>query len=84
MKTPTIPPVQRKRTPRQIEGAIWLRPRDIEQAYGIDSTMISLLCRSEDPQKRIPSVMISSRGGKKGVRLVKKVDLDAYLEARKT
>lgn len=79
----TVPPVQRKRTTRQIDGAVWLRPRDIEQAYGIDASMLCRICKSEDPAKRLPSVLIVGRSGKRGVRLVKRADLDAYLETRK-
>jgi hypothetical protein len=80
----SVPAVQRKRTARQIESAVWLRPRDIEAAYGISASTLAVLCRSEDPAKRIPSVLIVGRSGKRGVRLVKRADLDAYLDARRS
>ncbi len=80
----SAPPVQRRRTVRDLERAVWLRPRDIEEIYGIDASMLCRLCKSEDLGKRLPSVLISGRAGRRGVRLVKRADIDAYLEARRS
>jgi hypothetical protein len=77
-----VPPVQRRRSTRDLQRAVWLRPRDIEEIYGIEGSTLSRLCTSKDEAKRLPSVKLSTRkgGGAKGVRLVKRADLDAYLE----
>jgi len=75
-----VPPVQRKRTDRQLESAIWLRPRDIRVLYGISPSTLCRLCTTDDAARRLPSVKIVGRGGKKGLRLVKRTDLDAYLQ----
>lgn len=80
---PSAPAVQRRRTVRDLDRAVWLRPRDIEEIYGIDATMLCRLCKSEDEKNKLPSVLIKGRSGNRGVRLVKRADLDAFLDSRK-
>jgi hypothetical protein len=79
-----IPPIQRARKIRDLARATWLRPRDVEEIYGIEGTMLSNLCRAKDPAKRLPSVSLSGKGGNhRGIRLVRRSDIDAYLERLK-
>lgn len=77
MSTAT-PPVQRRRKARDLAVAIDLRPRDIFDLHGIPSSTLHELCTRE--KDRLPSRLIPGRGGKRGVRLVKKTDLHEFLE----
>jgi hypothetical protein len=82
----SVPPVQRRRKVRDLERAVWLRPRDIREIYGISGPTLSRLCLTKDEGKRLPSVKISTRKGEasNGLRLVKRTDMEAYLERHKT
>lgn len=77
-----VPPVQRRRKLRDLERAVWLRPRDIEEIYGISPTSLHEMATAKDEASRLPSVLIKPKGGKRGLRLVKRADLDAYLAQR--
>lgn len=74
-----VPPVQRRRKLRDLERAVWLRPRDIEEIYGLSASTLHELATHSDAERRLPSVMLKARGQKRGLRLVKRTDLDAYL-----
>lgn len=75
----SVPPVQRRRKLRDLERAVWLRPRDIDEIYSISPSTLHELATLEDPARRLPSVMLKARGKRRGLRLVKRSDLDAYL-----
>jgi hypothetical protein len=77
-----VPPVQRRRKLRDLERAVWLRPRDIEEIYGLSASTLHELATHTDPARRLPSSFVKARGGKRGLRLVKRADLDAYLAQR--
>lgn len=75
----SVPPVQRSRSLRDLQRAEWLRPRDIMDIYGIPSSTLHELATREDEALRLPSTLIPGRRGKRGLRLVERVALDAYL-----
>lgn len=77
-----LPPVQRRRKARDLERAVWLRPRDIEEIYGIGASTLHELATHADASRRLPSSLLKARGAKRGLRLVKRADLDAYIAAR--
>lgn len=64
-----------------LEGAELLRPADVERIYRIPKSTLSDLCRTTDPERRIPSYFIPGRGGRKGSRYLRRTDIEAYLEA---
>ena len=75
-------PVQRRRTPRDLANAVTLRPRDIFDLYGVpSSTLHEWATRETD---RLPSSLIPGRKGKRGVRLIKKTDFEAYMQRFQT
>lgn len=60
-----------------------LRPREIEAAYGIPESSLHVYFNHSDPAKRLPSVKLPGRPGRKtaaGARVVLVADLDAWLE----
>jgi hypothetical protein len=82
MASEVIPPVQRKRTTRDLANAVTLRPRDVFDLYGVpSSTLHEWATRDND---RLPSFLVSGRKGKRGVRLIKRADLEAFLEKFRT
>ena len=77
-----LPPVQRRRTARDLERATWLRPRDVYEIYGIPSSTLHELATLEDEARRLPSSLIPGkhgRRGKGGLRLVRRADMEAYI-----
>lgn len=74
-----VPPIQRKRKTRDLASAVTLRPRDVFELYGIPSSTLCRMCKHADAEKRLPSSLILGRQGRKGLRLIKRSDLDAYL-----
>ncbi|MFA6288072.1 MAG: hypothetical protein WC661_11870 [Opitutaceae bacterium] len=78
----SIPPVQRKRTSRDLANAVDLRPRDIFDLHGVPSSTLHEWCTRE--HDRLPSSLIPGRRGKRGVRLVKRKDIEAFIEKFRT
>lgn len=74
-----IPPVQRRRKARDLERAVWLRPRDVEEIYGVSAETAGNWATHPDPTKRLPSAFLKGRGSKRGIRLYRRADFDAYL-----
>ena len=80
--TPTLrdmPPVQRRRKIRDLERAVWLRPRDVSDIYGVSAETAATWATHPDPAERLPSAYIKGRGKKKGIRIYRRTDFDAYL-----
>ena len=66
------------RKPRDLLKAEWLRPADIVALTGISkSTVYDMLTATGDA--RLPSVQYKGKGGRKGVRLVKRSEFDAFM-----
>lgn len=74
-----LPPVQRKRTTRDLERAVWLRPRDVYELYGIPASTLHEMATREDKSQRLPSSLIPGKRGTRGLRLVRRADLEAYV-----
>jgi hypothetical protein len=74
----TIPPVQRRRTARDLANAVTLRPRDVFDLHGVPSSTLHEWCTRDND--RLPSALISARKGKRGVRLIKRTDLEAFIQ----
>lgn len=82
MSTSATPPVQRRRKARDLAVAVTLRPRDIFDLYGVpSSTLHEWATRQTD---RLPSSLIPGRKGKRGVRLIKKADFEAFMQRFQT
>ena len=73
-----VPAVQRKRTKRDLDNAAYLRPRDIFDLHGVPSSTLHEWCTREID--RLPSSLITGRCGRRGIRLVKRQDMDAFIE----
>lgn len=84
MSTPNVPPVQRQRKARDLARAIYLRPRDIFELYGIPTGTLWTLLIHKDATKRIPSSLIPGSRGNRGLRLVKRTDMDAWVEKHRS
>jgi hypothetical protein len=78
-KSPTVPPVQRRRTERDLARALYLRPRDIAEIYGISESMLCDLSNHADPARRPPSRLIRGRGERKGVRIFLRSEFEAWI-----
>ena len=62
--------------------AVMLRPRQIEELYGIPQSTLSEYCtRKNDP---LPSSKIPGRNGRRGKRLIRVSDLEAWLSKYST
>lgn len=77
MESPSSP-TRRKR--RNLELAVTLRPADVFELYGIPTSTLSCMCRDENPQKRLPSILIPGRRGRRGIRLINHQELRGWLE----
>lgn len=77
-----LPPVQRRRTSRDLANAVTLRPRDVFDLYGVPSSTLHEWCTRESD--RLPSSLIPGRKGKRGVRLIKRTDLEEFLQKFRT
>jgi hypothetical protein len=73
-----VPPVQRRRTARDLAVAKELRPRDIWDVYGIAPSTLCVLATHEDAARRPLSRFIRPRGGRKGLRLFDKAAFEAW------
>jgi len=76
---PAVPPVQRRRTVRELSRALWLRPRDIYELYGLSPSMLCDLANHAEASRRPPSRLIHGRGQKKGVRIFNRAEFEAWL-----
>lgn len=68
----------RKRT-RDLSNAVWFKMGDLFQYCGAPPSTVRDWCVSLPVADRLPSKLIPGRSGRKGVRLIKKTDLDAWL-----
>ena len=75
---------KRPRKERDLSKAITLRPVEVFQLYGITQPTLHRLCKHDDPLKRLPSVLLKSKGGRKGVRLINHAELKAFLARHST
>ena len=72
-------PGRKKRKVRDLKNAVTLRPRDVFDLFGIPTCTLSVLCRHPDPAKRLPSMLIPGRCGRKGLRLINHAKLIEFL-----
>lgn len=70
----------KKKRVRDLKKALWLRPIEVFEDYGIPPSTLCFLCRHEDESRRLPSRLIPGRMGRKGLRLINRAELDAYLD----
>jgi hypothetical protein len=56
---------------------VMLTPRQIADRYGISPSQLCRYCTRTDD--RLPSVLIKGRNGRRGKRLVRLTDLEAWL-----
>jgi hypothetical protein len=66
--------------PRQLSTAVTLRPADVWQLYGIAPSTLHGYCRRET--NPLPSILIRGKSGRKGVRLVRRDQLESWLTAQ--
>lgn len=77
------PPVPRRsRTPEELRHAETLRPRDLFVLYGLGPSAVHELCTKGDEFGVLPSVLIGAKSGRKGIRLVRRTDIETFLAAR--
>ena len=72
-------PVRKKKKQRDLSKAEMLRPADVYALYGIPSSTLCQMCKHPDPEKRMPSMLIPGRFGRKGLRLIDHAKLRAWL-----
>lgn len=68
----------KQRRERDLTKAIDLRPVDIFELYGISASTLHSFCTAEDDERRLPSVLIPGRSGRRGVRLINHDDFRAW------
>jgi hypothetical protein len=73
-----IPPGKRRKT-RDLAQAITLRPAEVFLLYGIPTSTTSQYCNDADPERRMPSLKIPGRKGRKGLRLIDHAELKVWL-----
>ena len=78
VKSPT-PDNPRRRKQRDLSKAVTLRPADVFALYGIPSSTTSQYCNDPDPVRRMPSLKIAGRRGRKGLRLIDHAELKIWL-----
>lgn len=74
----TTPRPKQPRKPRDLTKAEWLRPADIAELTGLSGTTVHRMLTATG-DARLPSVQYKGKGGRKGVRLVKRTDFDAFM-----
>lgn len=72
-------PMTRRRRERDLTKAVCLRPADVFALYGIPPSTLHGLCNHAEPARRLPSMLIQGKKGKKGLRLVNHEALRTYL-----
>lgn len=77
--TPGAAAPVRKKKQRDLSKAEMLRPADVYALYGIPSSTLCQMCNHPDPAKRMPSMLIPGRRGRKGLRLIDHTKLRAWL-----
>lgn len=77
--SPSFPPIQRRRSERELARALWLRPRDIWEIYGIPTGTLAVLTTHPEASRRPPSRRINPSGGRKGIRLYHRAEFEAWL-----
>lgn len=70
--------------PRDLNKAVTLRPRDIHALYGISTSTLHCYCTHPDPERRLPSIKVPGRQGRKGIRLIYQAEMIAWLERWRT
>ena len=76
--TPRTVQSKRKKS-RDLSVATMLRPAEVFALYGIPTSTLCELCKHADPAKRLPSMLIPGRQGRKGLRLIDHAKLRAWL-----
>lgn len=74
------PQARRRRRPGDLSRAIYLRPVEIYELYGISPSKLHELCTDPDPKNRLPSKLIVGTGGRKGMRLIEHAALRRWLD----
>jgi len=72
-------PRVKQRKHRDLAQAITLRPAEVYLLYGIPTSTTCLYCNDPDPNRRMPSLKIPGRRGRKGLRLINHEELKAWL-----
>lgn len=70
---------KKRRRLRNLDDADMLRPAEIYMKYGIPPSTLCEMCKRNDPTTRLPSILIPGRKGHKGLRLIERTELLAYL-----
>jgi hypothetical protein len=78
------PKASRHRKERDLSKAITLRPADVFALYGIPTSTTCQYCNDPDPERRMPSLKIPGRRGRKGLRLINHEELRAWLRKWKS
>lgn len=66
--------------PQPVPAKRALRPRDIAEQFGIPPSTLHFYCERLPAERRLPSLKLPGRGGRKGKRLVFEDELLAWLE----
>lgn len=75
-------PRRKKRKTRNLLAAVTLRPAEVFEVYGIPSSSLCEYCNDPDPIKRLPSIKIEGRKGRKGSRYINHDILKAWMAQR--
>jgi len=73
----------RVRTSAELDRAATLRPAEIFARYGIPASSLQRFCTAGPEENRLPSIRIGCWRGRRGVRLVERTDLEAWLAWQK-
>jgi hypothetical protein len=73
---------RKKRKTRNLLAAVTLRPAEVFELYGIPSSSLCEYCNDPDPRKRLPSIKIEGRKGRKGSRYINHDILKAWMAQR--
>lgn len=77
-------PRPRKNKPtRDLSQAITLRPREVYELYGVAASTLHWYLMHPDPNIRLPSIHPPGRRGSRGIILIEKSDLSAWLAKHK-
>jgi hypothetical protein len=80
----SVPRRQKTRKARDLALAEYLRPHDVWLLFGIPSSTLSELCNHVDPERRLPSIRILGRTGRKGIRLIARKAIEAWFQRWRT
>ena len=64
---------------RDLDRAITLRPADVFSLYGIPASTLHGYCNHPNLAKRLPSILLPGRKGRRGVRLSDSSELRAWM-----